>query len=346
MARHSTQGHDTPREHDLATPGEEARDWQAVEDVARRFVEDLAERDRAFRRKGITIAGIEDRTEVAAAYWRMMQAVEAYEAKHGAPAERRRALHQILWPWLLRSRFWNRGCTKPHGYAGDYGIVELMYDMEDDPCADPTQPAILDCLDELAKTIHSVQDVWERRHFFRDLLYQEYLRRGGRLKVLDVATGGGRYLADFLGALETTDEVSITAVDQDAAALGFLRSQSLKPWQAQVTLLNTPIRRLAETDLGGPFDLVISAGLYDYLDDETGRALSSLLAAQLAPGGLFAFSNFHPADPSRSSKTWTADWHLIYRDPEACLALLPEDLERGTRLSRNGSLCYAWARRR
>ena len=46
---------------------------------------------------------------------------------------------------MLRSRLWARSWLKPHGFPGDYRMLEWMYDLELDACAAPTNPRRSTC---------------------------------------------------------------------------------------------------------------------------------------------------------------------------------------------------------
>ena len=85
-------------------------------------------------------------------------------------ADTRQRLQSVLNPWLLRSRLWARSWLKPHGFAGDYRMVEWMYELEHDPCACADQPAVVNLLDDLFRSVHSVQAVWHRRGWFGRLI--------------------------------------------------------------------------------------------------------------------------------------------------------------------------------
>jgi 2-polyprenyl-3-methyl-5-hydroxy-6-metoxy-1,4-benzoquinol methylase len=312
-----------------------------VLDAARGFVRHLEEIDRGLRRTATTVPPEEVKGRAAASFWALVRTIDSLRREcPGADDEPlRRACREVVGGWLFRSRYFNRSYCKPHGYAGDFRMVEWMYDLEGDRCEDPTQPGVVNCLDHLFATVHSVRSVWERRHYFARLLGEEHRRRGGRLRVLDVACGGSRYTRDFLSGVE------VTLVDQDAAALAFCRTVSLSRWAPRLTTLALPIKRLAESLPAGEFDVVISAGLFDYLETGPGRALVAHLVGLTAPGGVTAVANFQPADPSRSVKDWLVDWPLVYRDEAALAALFPDGAKVQTFASANGSLAYALARR-
>jgi len=220
-------------------------------------------------------------------------------------------------------------------------MIEWLYDLESDECAEPAQPAIVNCLDGLMKTVHSTCSVWERRRWFRDLVAEAYRKRDGALRVLDVAGGGTRYLRDFLEAVEPGPRFELTVVDQDAAAVAFCRAQALEPWASRVRFVCAPIGSLAERLVDSDFDLVISAGLFDYLEAGPARELLAHLSSLLTAEGTLAISNFHPGDRSRLVKEWLVEWPLIFRDEAACAELFPAHLRVRTSLCSNQALVFA-----
>jgi ubiquinone/menaquinone biosynthesis C-methylase UbiE len=271
--------------------------------AAHHFDRSVADIDRRLRRAQITIPEPAAREEVVTAFWSFVNLAEA-AALDGVTDETIRTCREIVGRWLFRSRLWSRAFLKPHGYAGDFRMIEWLYDLESDECADPAQPAIVNCLDGLMKTVHSACSVWERRRWFRDVVTEAYRKRNGALRVLDVAGGGTRYLRDFLETVEPGPRFELTVVDQDGAAIAFCRAQALEAWASRVRFVCAPIRSLAERLVDSDFDLVISAGLFDYLEAGPARELLAHLASLLTAEGTPAISNFHPGDCSRLVKEW------------------------------------------
>lgn len=318
---------------------------RAVLEAACEFARLLTGIDRALRRTSTTVPSAATKEEVAAAFWSLLRVVDTYD-RLDPPGDTalRAECRAIIGPWLYRGRFWNRSYQKPHGYAGDFRMMEWMYDLEHDLCEDPTQPGILNCLDYVYRTVHSVQSVWERRRWFAARLQGEHERCGGKLRVLDIACGGARYTRDFLSLQEDPSGVEITLVDQDAAAISFCRLFSLAPWPDQIRTLSVPASQLNEALPDAQFDVVISTGLLDYLDAEASRQLLAQMVRLTAPGGLIAISNFHPDDPSKNAKDWLTDWPLLYKDEATLKALFPSHVSVSTARSSNGSLVLAQAR--
>lgn len=312
---------------------------QKVIDAAYRFIATLEEFDREFKRKGETIPSKQFKDRIALDFWSFVEVIA--QCLNGDIKMLQKECRDIVGPWLFRSRYFNRSYHKPHGYAGDFRIVEWMYDIENDQCDDATQPGIVNLLDYLFSTVHSVQSVWERRHFFKRLLNQEYERKGRRLRILDVACGGARYIQDFLRDIDAGSAIEITLVDQDAAAINFCKTVSLRQWASHLNILHIPVTRLASTLPEGVFDVVISAGLFDYLPSKLAKPLLAHMQKLTSSDGTLAITNFHANDPSRYVKEWLVDWPLVFRTESEVQALFPDPGRTQILHSPNKALVYA-----
>lgn len=315
-----------------------------VRRVASALAAEIGEIDRRLRRAGQTVPAADVKQHLARRFVELFELAAEVEPETGIDRARRAECREILGRWLFRSRYFNRSYHKPHGFAGDFMIIEWIYDLETDPCADPAQPGIVNALDYVFSTFDAVVSLWQRRRWFARLLHAERERLGGRLRVLDVACGGARYIRDFLERGGDVSGVEVTLVDQDAAALAFCRTRSLAPWTAHIETRLGSVVRLDQQLRERRFDLIISAGLFDYLSEAVARNLLNNLASLLAPGGIVALSNFHISDRSRVVKDWLLDWPLIYRDDKQCAGLLPRSLAVAIERSSNGALCYATGR--
>ena len=68
-------------------------------------------------------------------------------------------------------------------------------------------------------------------------------------------------------------------------------------------------------------DLAYAAGLYDYLEDDLARTLTTVLFRMLRPGGRLLIANFTPATHDAAFMETFMDWRLIYRTPAETRAL-------------------------
>ncbi len=325
-----------------------ATDALGAEDAtiaAQQFVELLAALDRGARRQRRTIPTMRERRALLTEFWvGLVETLERVECcLHESELQRARCdVRAILNPWLLRSRHWDRSYVKPHGYAGDFRMLEWMYDLEIEDCADPTLPLVVNLLDELFRSVHSVRAVWHRRAWFAAAITAQLNATDGPIQLLDVACGGSRYLRDVIDR-HGGETLRVTFVDQDPTALSFVESWLPPAALAGSRRICAPVRRLSEAMPGGPFDLVIATRLFDYLENQPARELLGDMAALTRPGGAVAICNFAPDDRSRVVRSWIADWQLIYRTAEHLRTLFPTELVPSLSRSPDGSLIYAHA---
>lgn len=166
-------------------------------------------------------------------------------------------------------------------------------------------------------------------------------------RILDVACGGSRYLRDGIDA-QPLRRIRATLSDQDPAALAFVQSLLPADQRRDCVIVCAPVRKLAgilRPDRDDRFDVVISTGLFDYLDDASASGLLARMTALTRAGGTVAISNFSPLDRSRTVKDWVSDWPLIYRTDREVAALFPAELTPHTSRSPDGGLVYGWATR-
>ncbi|MBV8998898.1 MAG: hypothetical protein JO304_07555, partial [Solirubrobacterales bacterium] len=274
-----------------------------------------------------TIPTPEEREVIASEFWDMMRELEALNRGLSDSARGRcaAAAREVLHPWLLRSDYWSRSYLKPDGHAGDFRTLEQIYDLESDPCADPTKPVVVNLLDYLYRTMPCVRAVWHRRRWYAELVSRLAAANHTPLpvRILDLECRGSRYLRDVIGCETDPSRLDLTLLDPDPAALAFVRGWLPNRMRGCTRLICGPARNVRElvhdhaAEDVRRFDLVLSTGLLDRLDQ--GAAMDLLLdMTELArPGGLVAVSNFTPEDASRIVKEWIVDWPLVYRPVSA-----------------------------
>jgi SAM-dependent methyltransferase len=303
------------------------------------------------RRVDRTVPTAEERETVASTFW---NAVHEFETVHRRVTRFKRArcaatARELLHPWLLRSDYWSRSYLKPYGYSGDFRTLEWIYDLERDSCADPTKPAVVNLLDYLYRTMHGVRAVWHRRRWYAQLVAELLDTSPARqpVRILDLACGGSRYVRDVIGSGVDVGPLELTFIDQDPAALAFIRSWLPVQLRGGTRLICGPVshaRKLVFEVSSEPlerFDLVISTSLLDYLDTVRARHVLSEMIQMTRPGGLVAVSNFAPEDASRIVKDWIIDWPLRYRGVSALRGLVPEGHSVGFDRSPDGGLLHA-----
>ncbi|TSC80583.1 MAG: type 12 methyltransferase [Candidatus Peregrinibacteria bacterium Gr01-1014_25] len=105
------------------------------------------------------------------------------------------------------------------------------------------------------------------------------------INVLDIGCGTGLYTRNILRRFP---HAKVTAIDLSKQMLGELQSSLKKRgWDHRVTILHGDAIATAKK-LQGPFDLIVTAGLLEYLDD---KALLDVIAQKLAPAGTYLNSS-------------------------------------------------------
>ena len=222
---------------------------------------------------------------------------------------RRHALHGLL----LESPFTRRAYEKPRGYAGDAVLMDLIYGRT--PAGDDLSPlgGMLYGYEFDSPCFQSVRT--RRAVLAREIDSVATTRPHAR--VLAVASGHLREIEWSRAARAGT--VHVTALDQDRDSLEHVEEQyrnycvSTVPASIGDLLRGTvPLQ---------PFDLVYAAGLYDYLDADLGRALTTALFGLLSPGGRVLSAHFSPATYDAAFMETFMDWRLVYRTPDEVRAL-------------------------
>ncbi|GFG76649.1 class I SAM-dependent methyltransferase [Mycobacterium botniense] len=123
--------------------------------------------------------------------------------------------------------------------------------------------------------------------------------RGRGLRLLDAGCGTGASTAALLTA---APEAEIIAVD---ASRGMLDAARTKPWPASVRFVHSPVEKLAEHGITGPFDAILAAYLVRNLADPDSQLRA--FRALLRPGGVLAVHEYSVRD----SAVATAVWHAV-----------------------------------
>jgi extracellular factor (EF) 3-hydroxypalmitic acid methyl ester biosynthesis protein len=197
-------------------------------------------------------------------------------------------------------------CVRPLGYNGDYLIIDKIYRTA------LSENAVMRKWDYYYHQHPAPIAVRNRKDVFKQLL--------GSLEpnstILNLASGPSRDVYEFLQ--ENTLPLHITNVDLDDQAIAFsLQLLSTLDHSSKVNYVHANVLRFRSTE---QYDLIWSAGLFDYFTDELFVKLLKKYAANLAPNGTFVLGNFNTANVSRPYMEF-ADWCLNHRSKEQLIEL-------------------------
>jgi len=207
---------------------------------------------------------------------------------------------------------------KPHGYAGDYKIIEDIYQNE------PRTSGFARLYDNYFMMSSISVAVRNRKEDFRRYL-QKFVRsrKGQKIRILNIGSGPARELFDLFSSLTEEDAANITVdcLDNDQRSLDYARKLMYK--RPEVNFMKENAVRLAlKKDISAAipctYDCIYSTGLFDYFDDRITARLLSNLRLLLNKNGQMMISDVRDkySNPSVHFMEWVGDWNLIYREDE------------------------------
>ena len=206
--------------------------------------------------------------------------------------------------------FTRHSAAQPRGYPGDAQLIDFIYRH---PASGASEQDTTDFGRNLL--LHNVDSpapaaVRARRHLMASYIVDLVSKRG-EADIMSVACGHAREL-ELIPAKVARGIRRFVAVDQDASSLavaGSYRSKGIPVEPVQSTILQL----MRAKTLHG-FDLIFSAGLYDYLSDRLTQKLTASLFARLKSGGRLILANFLPDIRDAGYMEIFMDWRLIYRE--------------------------------
>lgn len=228
--------------------------------------------------------------------------------------------------WGKRSELLSHAFLKPRGYAGDYIIIEKIYENRSQAsgfsfCADR---AFLD--DDYAIAVRS------RMEKMKEALL-EYTRENASetVHIVNMACGSCREIRLLLEdtAFPVENNITFTLIDQDEEALDYSREKidKLLYGNIYVEYVQQSIYHYIENpenhykELEGA-DLIYSIGLADYLPDEALKKFVSFSYSRLKTGGTLVIAHKDSINYNPLSADWWCNWTFHLRNEEEVVSLI------------------------
>lgn len=253
--------------------------------------------------------------------------------------------------WLKGSRFAWRSLIKPRGYAGDFEMIQMMYDRT--AADDGNMSFIGSCIDETLLGSIPVRSVRKRCKFIREMIWHRLKADETIAKIpniMSIGCGPCRELLEVMEQYSTTTssqssspvtrffglDIDQEALDHTEKKISQLPQDKIQNFE--VVLHRTNVLRVVQshaTDMSlrpqdaelleplrGDLDIVYSLGLIDYFGDDEVVALLDWIYDLLRPdGGTAVIGNFSPNNPLRGWMDFVLDWRLMYRTEDELLNL-------------------------
>ncbi|HEV7782085.1 MAG TPA: class I SAM-dependent methyltransferase family protein [Chitinophagaceae bacterium] len=207
---------------------------------------------------------------------------------------------------LTRARKWFRG------YPGDFETLEAIYKG-----APQSSEGIGLYMDTYFLKRHLARGVRDRKDFLRDYLVKELGGRDKGQNILNIACGSCRELYDMIETLNQ-QQASITCTDSDADALAYAEEILFRRDMQHLPkfVKHNAIKFISAEKTASQFgtqDIIYSAGLFDYLNDETLVRIFSSLYALLDENGVFIAPFKDKRFYNKADYHWLANWSAFYQ---------------------------------
>lgn len=226
---------------------------------------------------------------------------------------------------LLNAPFHQRAFTKPLGYAGDYQMMNQIYANEG-----MGKSLFSKCLHLYFISAPESRAVRNRAEYLFDIVVNSYKKHSKGFRLLSVASGPAFEIQSFI--LKHPDlavNTKFSLLDQDIEALQHAQKK-IKVLERDlnikldVNFIHKPIKQVIAKGLDGEFDLIYSAGLFDYFTDPVAHMAARRLYDCLGNKGKLIIGNFSNSSLGQITMDIALDWHLIYRSPEDLKSLFAE----------------------
>lgn len=220
----------------------------------------------------------------------------------------------VFAPTLTADCIHGHGYLQPRGYAGDFEMIDRIYTgwVSHNPR--------LARWDRFFHAQAAPRAVRNRKLFLQRTLGELDERNPtGTANVLNVGSGPGRDVAEYF-ASRPDSNLRVLSLDLDPNAIRHAEDLC-RPYQNRVRFACENVVRYSSTS---QFDLVWSAGLFDYFSDRLFVRVARRLFESVRPGGELVIGNFGPDNPSRAYMELLGRWELKHRSASQLLALASE----------------------
>jgi SAM-dependent methyltransferase len=223
---------------------------------------------------------------------------------------------------IYQSSFAHRSVAKPLGYSGDFEMMNIIYRNE--PAGDSLFGK---CLHAYWLNHPEAKAVRNRSRYLHGVLLRVIREGAGApLRIGSIACGPSREVQMIIESSEAQgldlSNCTFYLLDQDVNALKHAHEkigEIVRGTNSPVKLnfINKAIRNVIVRGWEeGDFDLLYSAGLFDYFSDPVARMAAKTLFDRVKPGGRLIIGNFNLTTPNQFTMRLALDWSLIYRSIE------------------------------
>ncbi len=204
------------------------------------------------------------------------------------------------------------GFLKPHGYAGDFEIIDKIYQNYLSPKPE------LQNWDRFVHNQSAFKAVKNRLSYFLEQIWDLKMAYPQGASVLNLASGPGRDMLESFRVVGHSN-IHIDCVEQDSTAITYAKSLC-QDYLEHISFIHRNVCRFAPKK---SYNLIWSGGLFDYFNDALFKRMLKRFLLALAKNGKLVIGNFSNVNPTQSYMDFF-DWVLYHRSPEALQTLAVE----------------------
>jgi len=212
------------------------------------------------------------------------------------------SFRQKIEPILNENTLIGHGFVKPFGYPGDFTLIDKIYSF------DINHDNRFKNWDLFFQNQPGAAAVRNRKDFFIEYCRKLALRKKNA-KVLILGSGPASDVYEFLSNFSGGNDISIDLIDFDQSAIDFSRKKNAD-FDPQISYNKINALRYNSYKL---YDLIWSAGLFDYFKDKHFTFLIRKYINCLDDDGEMVISNFSTKNPTKRLMEVLSDWYLNLR---------------------------------
>jgi extracellular factor (EF) 3-hydroxypalmitic acid methyl ester biosynthesis protein len=242
------------------------------------------------------------------------ESTEVTEAKY--------QFRKLILPFYSKSYLMNRAITKPQGYAGDFGIIEGVYDNVN------LSEGLGFYLDFGFLNSQLAVAVRNRKDLLKTILAESIQKHDGKCNILNIASGSCREWAELLPQFIDI-QLELICIDFDQDSLNYSSDRLGRiNHSSKIKFVNDNALRMAVRNDNihryGLQDIIYSFGLYDYLKDKTLIKLLSKQYMLLKDKGDMLFPIKDCTRYEKTAYDWFVDWKFVQRSADQVFQLLEQ----------------------
>ena len=194
------------------------------------------------------------------------------------------------------------GFVKPFGYPGDFTIIHNIYKVHVNPDNKYGN------WDRFFQNQAGAQAVRNRKDYFLKRCAEIENGSGEAIHVLILGSGPATDVNEYLQN-NPNSKIKFDLVDFDQNAINFAKEQN-EPFKDSINYFKINVLRYKPYQW---YDLIWSAGLFDYFKDKHFVYMINKYYKYLSEGGEFIIGNFSHSNPTRRLMEVLSDWYLVHR---------------------------------